>query len=168
VTPPQSERSEFPYRSIGAARTGGRYQAPIPMDTGPACLEQCITWSIAIDPAQSFRLSGACGLYLKEAPDPEELWVLLDLAVIILGRFSAPKETSHPAGRLLTHSGPFDQLLRSVGWGRAAMCSRFRPPTNRKLTDRTFDVEFDPRHLREQIDVDASDSTSAKPNVGRH
>jgi hypothetical protein len=141
------------------------------MDTGPACLEQGITWSIAIDPGPKFPIErGLWPLPKGQAPDPEELWVLLDLAVIILGRFSAPKETSHLylAGRLLTHSGPFDQLLRSVGWGRAAMCSRFRPPTNRKLTDRTFDVEFDPRHLREQIDVDASDSTSAKPNVGRH
>jgi hypothetical protein len=29
-------------------------------------------------------------------------------------------------------------------------------------------VEFDPRHLREQIDIGAPDRTSAEPHVGRH
>ena len=45
---------------------------------------------------------------------------------------------------------------------------RFRAATDRKLTDRALDVEFDPRHLREQIDIGDPDRTSAEPHVGRH
>src|SRR5215470_698964 len=40
--------------------------------------------------------------------------------------------------------------------------------TERELTDRALDVEFDPRHLGEQIDVDAADRAAAEPHVGRH
>src|ERR1700721_1677541 len=40
--------------------------------------------------------------------------------------------------------------------------------TERKLTDRTFDVEFDSSHLGEQVDIDAPDSASTQPHVGRH
>ena len=54
--------------------------------------------------------------------------------------------------------------MRVVSVGDA----RFRAATKRKLTDRTLDVEFDPGHLREQIDIGASDRTSAEPHVGRH
>ncbi len=45
---------------------------------------------------------------------------------------------------------------------------RLRAAADHELTDRAFDVEFDPRHLREQLDIDAPDRTSAEPHVGRH
>jgi len=45
---------------------------------------------------------------------------------------------------------------------------RFGAATNCKLTDRALDVEFDPRHLREQIDIREPDRTSAELHVGRH
>ena len=46
--------------------------------------------------------------------------------------------------------------------------ARLRAATKRKLTDRALDVEFDPGHLREQIDIGASDRTAAEPHVGCH
>src|ERR1700677_1084771 len=45
---------------------------------------------------------------------------------------------------------------------------RFRAAADRKLTDWSLDVEFDSRHLCEQIDVRDSNRTSAEPHVGRH
>ena len=45
---------------------------------------------------------------------------------------------------------------------------RFRAATDRKLTDWSLDVEFDSRHLCEQIDIRDPDRTSAEPHVGRH
>src|SRR6476660_2130296 len=44
----------------------------------------------------------------------------------------------------------------------------FRAAPNRKLTDGALDVEFDSGHLREQINIDAPDRTSAEPHVSRH
>ena len=43
---------------------------------------------------------------------------------------------------------------------------RFRAATDRKLTDGSLDVEFDSRHLCEQIDIRDPDRTSAEPHVG--
>ena len=59
----------------------------------------------------------------------------------------------------LSHAGAMNQSVGSP---------RFRAATKRKLTDRTLDVEFDPRHLREQIDIGVPDRASAEPHVGRH
>ncbi len=39
---------------------------------------------------------------------------------------------------------------------------------NRKLTDRAFDVDFDPRHLREEIDIGNPYRASAETHVSRH
>src|SRR5271155_833161 len=52
--------------------------------------------------------------------------------------------------------------VRSVG------SFRFRAATDRKLTDGSLDVEFDSRHLCEQIDIRDPDRASAEPHVGRH
>ena len=54
---------------------------------------------------------------------------------------------------------------REHGQSEAA---ELRAATERKLTDRALDVEFDPGHLREQIDIGAADRASAKSHVGRH
>src|SRR3954465_9673892 len=40
--------------------------------------------------------------------------------------------------------------------------------TERKLTDRTLHVEFDPGHLGEKVDIIGADRTSAQPHIGRH
>ena len=45
---------------------------------------------------------------------------------------------------------------------------RARSTTKCKLTDGPLDVEFDPGHLREQVDVGAADRTAAEPHVGGH
>jgi hypothetical protein len=45
---------------------------------------------------------------------------------------------------------------------------RFRAATERKLTDGSLDVEFDSRHLFEQLDIRDPDRTYAEPHAGRH
>src|SRR5208282_5696169 len=45
---------------------------------------------------------------------------------------------------------------------------RFRAAADRKLTDGSLDVEFDSRHLFEQIDIGDPDRTAAEPHVRRH
>ncbi len=45
---------------------------------------------------------------------------------------------------------------------------RGRAATDRKLTDRSLDVEFDSRHLCEQIDILDPDRKSDQSHVGRH
>ena len=45
---------------------------------------------------------------------------------------------------------------------------QFRAATDRKLTDRSLDVEFESRHLCEQIDIRDPDRTSAEFHVGSH
>ena len=51
---------------------------------------------------------------------------------------------------------------------RAHCRAIFIAATDRKLTDRALDVEFDPRHLCEQIDIRDPDRTSAEPHIGGH
>ena len=58
--------------------------------------------------------------------------------------------------------GPGRADARSVG------SRRWRAATKRELTDRTLNVEFDPGHFGEQIDIGAPDRASAKSHVGRH
>ena len=64
--------------------------------------------------------------------------------------------------RHLTAVAPAGAARSSVG------SPRFRAATDRKLTDRALHVEFDSRHLREQIDIRDPDRTSAEPHVGGH
>ena len=45
--------------------------------------------------------------------------------------------------------------------------SNFQAATKRKLSDRALDVELDPGHLCEQIDVGGTDRTSAEPRICR-
>src|SRR6266404_28666 len=55
-------------------------------------------------------------------------------------------------------------LRRAVSVGRL----RFHAATDRKLTDRTLDVEVDTRHLREQINIGDPNRASAQPQIVRH
>ena len=75
-------------------------------------------------------------------------------------------------GMGLRRLSPFHRHLdggRAITLGRASAGSfRFRPAADRKLTYRSLDVEFDPRHLCEQIDIRDPDRTSAEPHVARH
>lgn len=45
--------------------------------------------------------------------------------------------------------------------------SNFQAATKRKLSDRALNVELDPGHLCEQIDIGRTDRTSAKPHICR-
>ena len=44
----------------------------------------------------------------------------------------------------------------------------FCAAANRKLTDRALGMEFDPRHLREQVDIGTTNRTSTEPHICRH
>src|SRR5258708_37615589 len=45
---------------------------------------------------------------------------------------------------------------------------RLPAATDCELADRALDVEFDPRHLREQIDIAGPDRASTQAHIGRH
>ena len=45
--------------------------------------------------------------------------------------------------------------------------SNFQAATKRKLSDRALDVELDPGHLCEQINIGGTDRTSAEPRICR-
>src|SRR5258708_924119 len=64
--------------------------------------------------------------------------------------------------RSLTCSGRAGPVRLLIGG------SRLFTATDGKLTNRALDVEFDPRHLREQIDIGGADRTSTQPHIGRH
>jgi hypothetical protein len=51
---------------------------------------------------------------------------------------------------------------------RVGRKSPIRAATNRKLTDRALNVEFDARHLRELIDIGSPNGASAEPHVARN
>lgn len=40
--------------------------------------------------------------------------------------------------------------------------------TNRKLTDWTLDIKFDPSDPREQINIDTANGAAAEAHIGRH
>ena len=45
---------------------------------------------------------------------------------------------------------------------------RLQAAAKRELPDRAFDMEFNPGHFREQVDIGAPDRASAQSHVGRH
>ncbi len=68
------------------------------------------------------------------------------------------------AARFLSQKRPRRQCGRLI----VRLNGRFCAAAKRKLTDRALDVEFDPRHLREQIDIRAANRTAAEPHISRH
>src|SRR5450631_1660607 len=72
----------------------------------------------------------------------------------------------------------FMPTSRPWSWRAPGLRDRACPAANRKppgpaatdceLTDRAFDVEFDPRHLREQLDMAGPDHASTEAHIGRH
>src|SRR5262249_52115649 len=113
-----------------------------------------------------------CGGSALEEITPAESLLFLKLwffppGVALLGHvcssleFAAGDRT--PEGPWPRHFSSHTEVVRlSVG------SLRFHAATNRKLTNRALDVEFDPRHLREQLDIGAPDRTSTEPHIGRH
>src|SRR5258708_15282266 len=62
-------------------------------------------------------------------------------------------------GALSLGAAPHRPLLGSLRSAAAA---------EGELADRAFDVEIDPRHFREQIDIAGADRASAQSHIGRH
>ena len=65
-------------------------------------------------------------------------------------------------------AGSSHDELEFVRMGTSRGSPRSRAAAEGELADWAFDVEVDPRHPREQIDVGAPDCASAEPHVGRH
>src|SRR5213083_1795656 len=60
------------------------------------------------------------------------------------------------------------QSPRARIWQSLHRRRRFRAATERELTNRPFDVELDPRHPCEQVDIGGAEGASAKFHVGRY
>src|SRR5215831_744303 len=74
------------------------------------------------------------------------------------------------AHHLASHLKTRDLAIYAASRWRAVSVGklRFHAATDRKLTDRTLDVEVDPRHLREQLNIGDPDRASAQPHIVRH
>ena len=108
------------------------------------------------------------GAWIVHCADPQgAIFALLDRRA---RKPSAITYLAIPTGANKTAKQPYSNAASCVCNIISSIwpCPKVRAAAEHKLTDRAFDVEVDPRHPREEIDIGDPDRASAEPHIRRH